>query len=262
MRTERSTTVLNPPGLAVIVVLIVAWQSADTIGWIRFTYVPAPIEIGSALLALLQSEIFWGHSIHTLGAVLAAWVVALVVGVCLGFLLAMLPALRTWTLSSVNVLRTLPAVALVPVVLMIFGFSIEAEIIVAVVVLIWPTTIATCQAVQNTHPRLDDVARSFGIRGHRKVLKLLLPAAWPSIVVAARLALTLSIILVVVTEMIGNPDGLGYALFSAQQSLRPAEMWCYLLWIGTAGIALQALLNFAARSILPGLAPVLRTGVR
>lgn len=262
MSTERLSRAVNLPGLAVIAVILLLWQAVDAVGLIHFAYVPSPLKIGSAFVSLLPTPSFWGVTLHTLGAVLLAWVIALLVAIPLGFLLAQLPVLRTWSMSSVNVLRSMPAVALVPVVLLTVGFSIQAEILVAVAVLIWPTMIATCLAVRNVHPRLDDVANSFRIKGSQKVVKLLLPAAWPPIVVASRLALTISIIVVFVTEMIGNPDGLGNALVSAQLTLRPAEMWVYLLWVGALGVALQALLDFAARWVLPGLAPVLKTGSR
>jgi NitT/TauT family transport system permease protein len=81
-------------------------------------------------------------------------------------------------------------------------------------------------------------------------------------VVAARLGLTIALVLVVVTEMVGNPAGLGYALVSAQQSLQPEQMWAYLIVTGVLGALLQSTLNVTARTVMPGFAPQLTTGAR
>lgn len=253
---------VNWVGIAVIAGVLAVWQLADAVGLIRLDYVRPPSEIAVAIAGEVANGDVWLVLGHTVGAVLISWIAALVVGVALGIVLGLSRVARTWTMSSVQVFRTLPAVALVPVALLIVGFSINAEILVAAYVALWPVVISTAIAIRSAHPRLREVAALFNLSKRETVQKLLLPSAWPELVVAARLALTIALVLVVVTEMVGNPAGLGYALVSAQQALQPAEMWAYLFITGLVGMVLQALLTWGARRALPGHAPRISTGAR
>lgn len=261
LHTARSwPSAVNVVGLATIVGGILLWQITHVAGLITFQYVPPPSGIAAALADAVATGELWSPLTHTITAVLVAWTVALIAGLLLGVTVGLLPLAWTWSMASVEVVRTVPAVALVPVALLVFGFSIRTEIIVAAYVAVWPVLIAGAVAVQSTHPRLLDVARTFRLSRRERFLKLLLPAAWPQVVVAARLALALSLILVVLTEMVGNPAGLGHALVREQQALQPESMWAYLMVIGVLGVVLQAVLNAASRRAFPGLAPVLATG--
>jgi ABC-type nitrate/sulfonate/bicarbonate transport system permease component len=103
--------------------------------------------------------------------------------------------------------------------------------------------------------RLHDVARTFGLSPLRTILEIQLPSAFPAILVGARLAMTTALVLAVIAEMIGNPDGLGYALVFTQQALQPAQMWAYIVVIGLLGVALNGLLVASSRAVPGGRSP-------
>lgn len=253
---------LNVPGLLLPVALVVIWELLVTTGALTLDYVPAPTEVVSAFVDLVGSGDLWPELGHTIVAVVVAWVIAMACGVAIGVILGLIGAAWDWSMASVSALRTLPAVALVPVMLLIFGFSMTAEIAVAVVVAVWPVVLAVATGVRSASPRLREVGRTFRLSRLDTVRKMVLPAAFPVTVVAARLALSVCLILVILTEMIGNPQGLGYGIIRMQQGLNPAGMWAYLLFIGNLGLLLQVLLNWGARRAMPGFAPQLRTGAR
>ena len=253
---------VNLPGLATIAALVALWQAADALGFIAYKFVTPPSGIAAAVADVVSSGDLWPYLSHTVLAALSAWAIAMVVGVALGLLIGLVPWVWRWSMASVQILRTLPAVALVPVVLLIVGFSIKAEILVAAYVALWPVVVSTAVAIGNASPQLRDVSRSLRLSRRETLQKVLLPSAWPEIAVVARLALSLSLVLVVVTEMVGNPAGLGYALVSTQQALQPDQMWAYLILIGVLGVAMQSLLALGSRHVLPGLAPRLSTGGR
>ena len=253
---------VNIVGSATIIAVLVVWQATDAAGLLTFQYIPPPSGIAAALTDVVRTGELWPPLTHTVTAVLAAWTIATVAGLVLGVTVGLVPPAWRWTMASVEVLRTLPAVALVPVALLVFGYSVSTEIIVAAYVALWPVVVSSALALQSTHPRLIDIARTFRLSRRQRFQKLLLPAAWPQIVVAARLALALSLVLVVLTEMVGNPAGLGYALVREQQALQPERMWAYLMVIGMLGVALQAGLNALSRRAFPGLAPQLITVAR
>lgn len=250
---------VNLLGLAVPVALLVLWQVLVSAKVLELDYVPGPIEIFDGFRELIRTGELWPNLIHTFTAVSVAWLIAVIGGIALGVLVGLVGTAWNWSMASISVLRTLPAVALVPVALLIFGYSMTSEIVVAAVVAIWPVVLSTGVAIQNAGPRLRDVARTFRMSRLDTVRKMVLPAAMPYIVVAARLALSVCLILVILTEMVGNPEGLGYGLVRKQQGLQPEGMWAYLLFIGVLGLVLQSLLNGAARRAMPGFAPQLGT---
>jgi sulfonate transport system permease protein len=143
-------------------------------------------------------------------------------------------------MASIEVMRAIPPVTLVPVALLVFGFSVRMELTIILFVSAWPVLVNTIDGVRGVRPELLEVARMLRLAPAARIRKIVLPAALPAIVVGLRLALSLSLVLAVVAEMIGNPSGLGNALVRSSQALRPEEMFAYVFAIGLLGVALNA----------------------
>jgi ABC-type nitrate/sulfonate/bicarbonate transport system permease component len=126
-------------------------------------------------------------------------------------------------------------VALIPLSLLVFGFSRNMSAAVAAFACFWPILIVTASAVRGIDPRLIEVGRMLGLSLPQRILKLALPAAIPAIMVGVRVAAGISIVVTVTTEIVSNPRGLGYGMSMAAQSLQPDLAWATLLWIGVAG---------------------------
>jgi ABC-type nitrate/sulfonate/bicarbonate transport system permease component len=105
--------------------------------------------------------------------------------------------------------------------------------------------------VAGVHARLYDVSRTFRLSRKDTILSVVLPAAMPSIVVGARISLGLALVLAVVAEMVGNPEGLGYGIVREQQALRPDLMFAYIFTVGVIGIALNAGMVRLAEVLFP-----------
>jgi ABC-type nitrate/sulfonate/bicarbonate transport system permease component len=101
-------------------------------------------------------------------------------------------------------------------------------------------------------PRLGEVARSFRLGRFEATMKVYAPAAAASVLVGLRLSMSLAVVMAVIAEMVGNPQGLGYAVVREQQALRPAEMFGYVFVIGLIGILMNWALMAFARRALPG----------
>lgn len=238
LRGRRPGSV-NILGIAVIAGVLVAWQLAVMVGWMRVEYLPAPSQIITALAELLTSGEIVVNIVHTLLVVLQAWVIAVVIGTVAGFALGRSVYVRWFFGSTVDVLRSLPIVALVPVVLLLLGPTRDAEVLVAAYGAVWPMLVNVAGSVQHISPRLRDVAVTFGMSRFTYARKIMLPATFPGVLVGARLALGLALVLVIVAEMIGNPTGLGYALVRWQFALRPDAMWACLAVICALGLLLN-----------------------
>jgi sulfonate transport system permease protein len=145
----------------------------------------------------------------------------------------------------------MPGVAFAPVGLLLFGFSLQTEMVVTILPVLWPILMNTIGGVTSVHARLYDVSRTFRLRPRDTILRVVLPAAMPLILVGARLGLALALIMAVVAEMVGNPQGLGYGIVREQQALRPDLMFAYIATVGALGIALNSAILWLAAAVLP-----------
>jgi NitT/TauT family transport system permease protein len=150
---------------------------------------------------------------------------------------------------SVEALRPIPSVALIPVAMLTFGFGFRMEIAIVAFASFWPLLILSRNAVAGVDPALFDVARVLRLKPLARTLKIVLPAALPRIFVAFRLAAGIALTVAVTVEVSTNPLGLGYGMMLAEQSLHPELMLAYLLWIGIIGWALNFAILHAQRRL-------------
>jgi ABC-type nitrate/sulfonate/bicarbonate transport system permease component len=181
--------------------------------------------------------------------------------VSLGLLMGTSATFRRYAMASVEVLRPMPGIAFVPVALLLFGFSLQTELVVIVLPALWPVLINTMGGVMGVHARLFEVGATFRLSRAAIIRRILLPAALPAILVGLRLSLTLALVLAVVAEMVGNPAGLGYAVVRDQQALQPNLMFANVLVIGILGIGLNAALLRLVGTFFPAASGLLRESI-
>lgn len=245
---------INVVGLLTMAALAGVWEVLVRSGTIDFDFLPAPSAIADAFGTLFSSGELVETVTHTLRSAIIGWVIASLVGIALGVWLGLSDTAWRYSMASIEVMRAIPPISLVPVALLTFGFSLRMELTLIVYVGAWTMLVNTIDGVRSVRPELLDVARMLRLSKLRTIRTLILPAATASIVVGLRLALSLALVLAVVAEMIGNPAGLGNALVSAQQALQPEQMFAYVVTIGVLGIALNAGLRYATARAFPALA--------
>jgi sulfonate transport system permease protein len=247
MRADR----INIPGIVTLLLVAAVWEASVRMGFVTFEYLPAPSAIAVAFAGIVRSGELFTNTAHTLGSVLIGWVLAGLIGGVLGLIFGLSRFARRWFLASLEVLRPLPAIAFLPVALLLFSFSQTTELVVMIYASIWPMFINTMGGISSVASRLHDVSLTLKLTRMQTLWKVLLPAAAPAIVVGARLCLGTTLVMAIIAEMIGNPHGLGYAVVSALMSIQPEQMFAYVLFIGVLAIALNACLIVAARRLLP-----------
>ena len=135
--------------------------------------------------------------------------------------------------------------------MMVFGFGLSMELSVVAFATFWPLLVFTQAAVRQVEPCLLEVAAALQLGSFERTWKIVLPALLPRLFVALRLGVAIALVVAVTVEIAANPHGMGYALVIAQQSLDPALMLAWLLWIGWVGVAINSaalrLQRFAAR---------------
>lgn len=245
---------VNLPGLLFLLFVLALWEIAVDAGWVTFEYLPAPHRIAAALGRLTASGELGADVAHTLAITIIGWALSAAFGVALGVLLGIRRSIWSFSFASLELLRALPPIMLVPAVLLIAGFTSKSEIIVVVYSTVLPVTVYTMSGVRRVTRTHREVARLLALGERRLITKVILPGAAPSVIVGLRIGLSISLALTVVSEMIGNPQGLGYALTYYQQALRVDELFAFILVIGILGVILNAILLAVIRMAMPGIA--------
>ena len=241
---------INGPGAATLLVLVVAWEALVRYHVLDFEYLPAPSEIVAAWIPLIASGEMFQQTLHTFIAVMIGWSVAAALGVGLGIALGLSPFLRRWSLASFEVLRPLPAIAFLPLALLLFNFSLRTELVLIIYASIWPAFVNTMGGVMQVSPQLREMSRSLRLSPMRTLTQIVLPAAAPAIVTGCRLSMGLTLVMAIIAEMLANPQGLGYAVISELQAMQPARMFAYILYIGLIAIGLNSLLTLTSDFLL------------
>ncbi|MET0867958.1 MAG: ABC transporter permease subunit [Pseudorhodoplanes sp.] len=200
----------------------------------------------SAIAAAFWTALLDGTLLHATYATLVTSIAGLALGTLLGLLAGILLGLvRTADRLmefSIEAFRPIPAVALIPIALLVFGFGYRMEIAIVAFAAFWPVLVLSRAAVAGVEPRLIQVARALGFGIAARIWKIVLPAALPRIFVAFRLAAGIALIVAVTVEIAANPLGLGYSMILAQQTLRPELMLALLVWLGIVGWVMNKLL--------------------
>jgi NitT/TauT family transport system permease protein len=184
-----------------------------------------------------------------LASAFAGLVVGGAIGLFLGIALGIFQPLDRLMEVTIESLRPIPSIALLPIALIALGFGYRMEIVIVAFACVWPILILSRAAVRSIEPRLIEVSRALRLSPSDRVRKIIIPAALPRIFLAFRLAAGIALIVAVTVEIAINPIGLGAGIMIAQQALRPDLMLAYLLWIGLIGYALNAGLLAAQRHL-------------
>ncbi len=183
----------------------------------------------------------------TLISAFAGLLIGGAVGLAFGIALGIFQIFDRLMEVTIEAIRPIPSIALLPIALIALGFGYRMEIVIVAFACVWPVLILSRAAVGGIEPRLIEVSRALRLSPADRVRKIIIPAALPRIFLAFRLAAGIALIVAVTVEIAINPIGLGAAIMTAQQALRPDLMLAYLLWIGIVGYLLNIGLVVAQR---------------
>ena len=204
-----------------------------------------PSEIVMALAGAFADLSILAATRDTLFSAFAGLAVGSIIGLALGIAFGISDTLNRLMEVTVEAIRPIPSIALLPIALIALGFGYRMEIVIVAFACVWPILILSRAAVRSIEPRLMEVARALRLPPAQRVWKIIIPAALPRIFVAFRLSAGIALIVAVTVEIAINPLGLGAGIMLAQQALRPDLMLAYLVWIGVIGYALNILLVVA-----------------
>jgi len=235
-------------GWVIPVGFLLFWEIGSHIGWLPIDSTSRPSLVAVATAKGLADGSILLATWQTLEAALLGFAIATFTGVSLGVLLGLFPRLESTVGPSIDALRPIPSVALIPLALLMFGFGLRLESAVVAFASLWPILLLTIAAVRGIEPRLLEVARTLGFSPLARLRKIILPAALARIIVGLRVSLAISLVVAVTVEIVINPRGLGHTIMSAQQSLRSDIMYAQLFWLGLVGWGINSATRWAVSS--------------
>ncbi len=236
--------------LALLGALVGLWWLAAHGQWVSRAFLPTP----EATLERLASGLLQGdlaaYTAATVGRMLGGWLLASLLGVALGALIGSSAAARAWLQPTFEFMRPLPASAVLPLAIALFGLSGGMVLFVVAFGAMWPVLLATLHGFSTVHDRLREVAAALQLSRLDFVFKLGLPNALADILAGMRLSLTVSLIVSVVGEMIASQSGLGQAILLAARSFQASDLYAGIVLLGAVGFVSNLLLARAELRLL------------
>ncbi|CAN7361094.1 aliphatic sulfonate ABC transporter permease SsuC [Acidovorax sp. LjRoot194] len=230
---------------AVPVGLIVLWQIASSQGWLSTRVLPAPLEVIKAAWTLTVSGELWTHVKVSAGRALAGLAIGGGLGLLLGLLTGSVRLFETLLDSTIQMVRNIPALALIPLVILWFGIDESAKLFLISVSVFFPIYLNTFHGIRNVDPGLIEMGRTYGLGRWQLYKQIILPGALSSILVGLRFSLGLMWVILIVAETISAQAGIGYLTMNAREFLQTD--------IVLVGILLYALLGKLADLFAKGL---------
>ncbi len=200
--------------------LLVAWQASASLGWLSARVLPAPVEVARAAARLAASGELWTHVQVSAGRAFLGLAIGGSLGLALGLLTGSLRWAETLLDSSFQMLRNIPALALIPLVILWFGIDETAKLFLISVSVFFPLYLNTFHGIRGVDPGLVEMARSYGLSGWRLYRDVILPGALASILVGLRFSLGLMWVILIVAETISAQAGIGYLTMNAREFLQ------------------------------------------
>jgi ABC-type nitrate/sulfonate/bicarbonate transport system permease component len=238
-------------GIAFLLALLALWELAAQAEWINALIVPPPTKILGIFIELVWSGQIPMQILVSMKRALAGYLLAAVVFIPLGIFMGLSPTIYRLFEVIVEMLRPVPPPVIIPVALLFFGLGDEMKIFVIFFSCAWPILLNTIDGVRGIDWVLLNTARTFGLSRGKIIWQVILPASSPQIVTGLRVSLPIMLILVVISEMIGSTDGIGYFVLDSQRRFKVAQMYAGMFTLALLGYTLNRLFNLLQRLVLP-----------
>jgi ABC-type nitrate/sulfonate/bicarbonate transport system permease component len=237
--------------------LVVVWELAARLA--KDVYFPPPTKILEAGRELWLSgpashlwlaDVMYEEVAPSLARAIGGWLIAAAIGITVGTMLGRSKTGMDYVGPLFAFMRAIPSPTVIPVFVGLFGVYTEMKLATIVFGAVWPILLNTVDGVRSVDPLQADTARSFRTPRHRWIGMVVLPAAMPKIFAGLRLSLSIAVLLMVISELVGRTSGLGYQLIFAQRQFDFANMWAWIVLLGILGYGLNALLLIVERRML------------
>jgi ABC-type nitrate/sulfonate/bicarbonate transport system permease component len=237
-------------GVTVLLAALVVWELVSRLEIVNPVFFPPMTRVlGSFFLLLISGDIPL-QILMSLKRAAAGYLLAAVVFIPLGVAMGLFGWVYRMLEVIIETARPIPPPAVVPVAMLFFGLGDEMKIFVIFFSCAWPILLNTFDGVRNIDRVLIYTARTFGLTQGRVITQVIVPAASPQIMTGLRISLAITLILVVISEMVGSTDGIGYFILNAQRSFKVDQMYAGMLSLAILGYILNQLFLFFSNRVL------------
>ena len=188
--------------------------------------------------------------VPSLWRLLLGYGISVALGIGVGLMLGTFRLARQAVQPVAEFLRALPAVAVIPFGMLVFGTGDAAKVFIIVLGAIWPILLNTVDGVRGVEPGMLEMARAYNLGRWPRMREVVIPAAMPRVVAGMRTSLSIAIILMVVSEMVASRNGIGYFVLWAQRRFAIADMWAGIVLLGIIGYVANFVFVRAERRLL------------
>lgn len=230
---------------SVPVLILIGWEVASRAGWLSTRVLPEPWAVATAFWTLAASGELLQHVAVSSGRALAGLVVGGGLGLVLGLLTGTFRIAETLLDTTFQMVRNIPALALIPLVILWFGIDESAKLFLVSTGVFFPIYLNTFHGIRSVDNGLIEMARSYSLTGWQLYRHVILPGALPSVLVGLRFSLGLMWVLLIVAETVSAQSGIGYLTMNAREFLQTDVV--------LVGILLYALLGKLADVLAKGI---------
>jgi ABC-type nitrate/sulfonate/bicarbonate transport system permease component len=242
---ERLLYLVSPIGLLAI------WQLLLMAGIGDRRFVPAPTDIAWRFWELIRSGELEGHTVVTLYRVFAGFFIGIVPAIAAGLLMAMFRPVRIFFDPLIATLFPIPKIALMPLLLLAFGFGDASKVALVVIAVFFPVVVNTYVGAANIEKIYWDVARNFGASQAVIFRRIVFFGALPMIFAGLRIALAVSFIVLVAAEFVATKAGIGYLIWNSWELLQVDVMFVGIVTVGILGLIATVILQEIERLVIP-----------
>lgn len=226
-------------GVIVLLALIPLWEAISRLELINPLFFPPMSKILTSFFLLVSSGEIPHQILVSLKRAGVGYFLASIVFIPLGVAMGLFERVYRLLEVIVEMVRPIPPPVIVPVAMLFFGLEDEMKIFVIFFSSAWPILLNTFDGVRNIDRLLIYTATTFGLSRWKAIPGVILPAASPQIMTGLRISLAITLILVVISEMVGSTDGIGYFILDAQRSFKVDQMYAGMLSLAILGYALN-----------------------
>lgn len=249
-RPTRRTVPAPVSQVAAVAAILAVWSWLAATDQVSDSALAGSVESFARLAEVLGTSESWAAIGQTLTAWSISLAVALAVAVPLGLLLGRSRLAYRSSRFTIDFLRTIPALGLIPLAALVYGASREAVLIIVIPACIWPLLLQTIYGVRDTDPLAIETAHSYGL-GRRSILgRVVLPSAMPYIATGVRLSAIIAMLLVISVELLVLVPGVGSLIAVAQRNGETVDVYAYTLLAGFLGLAVVLLFTALERRVI------------
>lgn len=237
--------------LAMPITIVVVWWLGSDLGFWNGYVIPSPDRVVSAMWSMALDGSLFRHALASFMRVIWGFIAASSVAVPLGFAMGLSRSLERWLQSTLDFMRHVPPLAIMPMVILWFGIGEVSKVVVVFMATFFPILLNTQSGVSGCDPKLLEVGKAFGLSRLERFNRILVPSALPSILLGMRLGLSYSWRSLIGAELIAAASGIGYVIHDAEQLSRSDVILVGVFLLGFAGSLSDRLFTLLSHRLTP-----------